>query len=38
MIYDTNGNLKDTVLNQMMNEGIIIVNMDVKSFTPGMYY
>jgi hypothetical protein len=38
MIYDNSGNLKDTLVNQVMNEGDHRINWDVKGLAPGIYY
>jgi hypothetical protein len=38
MIYDNNGTLRDTVVNQVMDEGYHKITWDVKGLTPGIYY
>jgi len=38
MIYDNSGNLKDTVLNQVMTEGYHKISWDVKGLAPGIYF
>lgn len=37
MIYDSSGNLKDTVLNQVMTEGYHKIDWNVKGLAPGIY-
>ena len=38
MIYDNSGNLRDTVLNEVMDEGYHKINWDVTGLVPGIYF
>ena len=38
LIFDNNGNLKDTILNQVLTEGYHKIDRDVKGLTPGIYF